>query len=67
MKQNHINVEEAVRMKDAVHAVAAVPIHWGTFTLTIEPFMEPKEVLEALMRKRTDHGTFGPWLIGESH
>jgi N-acyl-phosphatidylethanolamine-hydrolysing phospholipase D len=34
MKYNHINVEEAVRMKDAVQAAAAVPIHWGTFPLT---------------------------------
>lgn len=66
MKQNHVNVEEAVRMKDALHAKAAVPIHWGTFTLTIEPFLEPKEVLEELMSKRNDTESFVPWLIGES-
>ena len=66
MKQNHINVEEAVRMKDALHAQSAVPIHWGTFVLTIEPFLEPKEVLEELMSKRNDTDSFSPWLIGES-
>jgi N-acyl-phosphatidylethanolamine-hydrolysing phospholipase D len=66
MKHNHVNVEEAVRMKDALHAKAAVPIHWGTFSLTVEPFLEPKEVLEELMKQRDDTGSFAPWLIGES-
>lgn len=38
MKTNHVNVEEAVRMKDAIGAKSAVPIHWGAFPLTTEPY-----------------------------
>jgi len=66
MKRNHVDVDEAVRMKDAVQARAAVPIHWGTFPLTVEPWLEPKENLEKLMSTRHDAGSFDPWLIGET-
>ncbi|CAB9509582.1 N-acyl-phosphatidylethanolamine-hydrolyzing phospholipase D [Seminavis robusta] len=66
MKHNHINVEEAVKMMDACRAVNAVPIHWGTFPLTIEPVLEPRERLESLMKDRVAPGSFGSWLIGET-
>ena len=75
MKRNHINVDEAVRMKDAVQARHAVPIHWGTFPLTVEPILEPAERLEELMQqKQEDHGndvnngdgSFEAWKIGET-
>jgi N-acyl-phosphatidylethanolamine-hydrolysing phospholipase D len=66
MKMNHINVEEAIMMKDAVQAKMAVPIHWGTFPLTLEPIMEPREKLQELMAQRDDQGSFVPWLIGET-
>jgi N-acyl-phosphatidylethanolamine-hydrolysing phospholipase D len=66
MEYNHLNVEEAVGMKDAVQAKAAVPIHWGTFPLTTEPVMEPREKLVELMVGRPDSATFVPWLIGET-
>jgi L-ascorbate metabolism protein UlaG (beta-lactamase superfamily) len=66
MKTNHINVMEAVRMKDAVQAKAAVPIHWGTFPVTIEPVMEPREKLVECMKDRPDAETFTPWQIGET-
>lgn len=66
MKYNHINVEEAVRMKDAVQAASAVPIHWGTFPLTIEPVLEPREKLIELMKHRPDADSFCPWSIGET-
>lgn len=66
MKSNHINVEEAVRMKDAVKAKHAVPIHWGTFPLTVEPVMEPRELLAGLMSEREDRHSFEAWLIGQT-
>jgi N-acyl-phosphatidylethanolamine-hydrolysing phospholipase D len=47
MKTSHINPEEAVQMMDAVGAWQAVPIHWGCFTLALEPIMEPREHLVA--------------------
>lgn len=66
MKRNHVDVAEAVRMKDALRANAAVPIHWGTWALTVEPFLEPREVLQDLMGKREDTQSFEAWLIGET-
>lgn len=63
MKYNHVNVEEAVRMKTAVQAKFALPIHWGTFALTEEPVLEPREKLVELMG---DDKSFAPWLIGET-
>lgn len=66
MKHHHIDVEEAIRMKDAVQAHHAVPIHWGTFPLTTEPTLEPRDRLLQLMQDRQDWDTFQPWLIGET-
>jgi N-acyl-phosphatidylethanolamine-hydrolysing phospholipase D len=66
MKRNHVNVDEAVRMKDACRAIHAVPIHWGTFPLTVEPVLEPQEKLQQLMKARDDVGTFESWRIGET-
>ena len=66
MKDNHINVEEAVSMKDAVQAKSAVPIHWKSFSLTSEPVLEPREKLVEIMAGRPDAKTFVPWLIGET-
>ena len=45
MKSQHINPEEAVDLMIAVKANAAMAIHWGTFPLTPEPVMEPRERL----------------------
>ena len=66
MKTNHIDVAEAIRMKDALDAKAAVPIHWGTFPVTIEPVMEPRERLVEGMKERPDADSFVPWHIGET-
>ena len=66
MKTNHINPDEAVRMKDSVQAKHAVPVHWGTFPLTYEPALEPRERLLELMKSRQDRETFQSWLIGET-
>lgn len=66
MKYNHINVQEAIAMKDAVLAKQAVPIHWGTFPLTFEPVLEPREKLLSLMKGRPDESSFVPWCVGET-
>jgi L-ascorbate metabolism protein UlaG (beta-lactamase superfamily) len=68
MKSTHINVEEAIQMKDAVQAKMAVPIHWGTIDLPLchEPVMEPREKLLQFMKGRPDKNSFVPWLIGET-
>jgi N-acyl-phosphatidylethanolamine-hydrolysing phospholipase D len=66
MKYNHVDVDEAVRLKDALQAKAAVPIHWGTFPLTTEPVLEPRELLHEKMKERADVDSFASWLIGET-
>jgi len=66
MRYYHINPEEAVLMKDAIQAKCAVPFHYGTFPLTIEPITEPACKLEQLMKDREDSNSFQPWLIGET-
>ena len=66
MKYNHLDIEEAVNMKDVVHAKAAVPIYWGMFPLTMEPVLELREKLVELMGGRPNLKMFVPWLIGET-
>lgn len=67
MREQHTNPEDAVKMMDAVRAKHAFPIHWGTFFLTIEPIMEPRERLEsAMVEAGKDISTFSASLIGET-
>ncbi|EGD79479.1 hypothetical protein PTSG_12980 [Salpingoeca rosetta] len=47
MKPHHINPEEAVQLHKDLRAVKSFGIHWGTFKLTIENYLEPREELEA--------------------
>lgn len=67
MKEQHTNPDDAVKMMGAVQANHAFPIHWGTFPLTIEPIMEPKEHLaKAMDEAGKDRATFATTLIGET-
>ena len=62
MKQYHIDPPHAVKMMKAVQAKKAVPIHFGTFVLTCEPFLDPIEWLD-----RINQGIdFKRWNIGET-
>lgn len=45
MKSSHVNPEEAVQILIDLGAPKAVPIHWGTFKLTLEPMDEPPQRL----------------------
>ncbi|CAJ1948429.1 unnamed protein product [Cylindrotheca closterium] len=68
MRPQHNNPEDAVKMFNALQVkTRAVPIHWGTFQLTREPIMEPRERLVACLEKEgIDKNKFAPWLIGET-
>ncbi|XP_043569774.1 N-acyl-phosphatidylethanolamine-hydrolyzing phospholipase D isoform X2 [Chiloscyllium plagiosum] len=46
MKYNHVNPEEAVRIHIDVQAKRSVGIHWGTFALANEYYLEPRRKLE---------------------
>ncbi|OQV24438.1 N-acyl-phosphatidylethanolamine-hydrolyzing phospholipase D [Hypsibius exemplaris] len=41
MKYAHVNPEEAVRIHKDVGSRKSIGIHWGTFVLTTEPYLEP--------------------------
>ena len=66
MKLHHLNPEEAVMMMKAVRAKNALPIHWGTFQLTFEPVLEPRERLIKASKDANLESSFKPRLIGET-
>uniref|UniRef100_A0A7S3LJV9 Metallo-beta-lactamase domain-containing protein n=2 Tax=Aplanochytrium stocchinoi TaxID=215587 RepID=A0A7S3LJV9_9STRA len=67
MKGQHTNPEDAVEMMRAIQARKAVPIHWGTFQLTFEPVLEPRErLIKAVKQANLPQDSFSPWLIGST-
>lgn len=46
MKYAHVNPEEAVRIHKDIKAKKSLGIHWGTFVLTAEHYMEPPSKLK---------------------
>uniref|UniRef100_UPI00358F5986 N-acyl-phosphatidylethanolamine-hydrolyzing phospholipase D-like isoform X2 n=1 Tax=Myxine glutinosa TaxID=7769 RepID=UPI00358F5986 len=53
LKFQHVNPEEAVHVHQDVLARHSLGIHWGTFPLSDEHYLEPREELE---RARERHG-----------
>ncbi|KAG2378948.1 hypothetical protein C9374_007586 [Naegleria lovaniensis] len=46
LKDQHVDPEEAITIAQEVGAKKSIGMHWGTFILTLEPVMEPKQLLE---------------------
>ncbi|XP_055332788.1 N-acyl-phosphatidylethanolamine-hydrolyzing phospholipase D-like [Paramacrobiotus metropolitanus] len=61
MKFAHVNPEEAVKIHIDIKSRKSLGIHWGTFILTTEYFMDPpeklKEALEAAQLSNNDFCT----------
>jgi L-ascorbate metabolism protein UlaG (beta-lactamase superfamily) len=67
MAPAHIDPAQAVDIHLLVGAEQSLPVHWGTFQLTIEPILEPAQLLEAEMRQRgLPARQFRPAKIGET-
>ncbi len=67
MSPQHVNPTEAVMIHKDIRSALSIPIHWGTFQLTHEPFLEPIQLLaEATKAKGLPEGQFKHIKIGET-
>ncbi|CDO77600.1 hypothetical protein BN946_scf184936.g25 [Trametes cinnabarina] len=63
----HASPSDAVQIFKDVRARRALPMHWGTWTLTIEPPLEPPELLKKECAKEgLAEGTFDVTGLGET-
>jgi len=67
MKYQHVHPGEAVEIHKDIHSLKSLGIHWGTFKLTTEFYLEPPTLLSTFMdRLSLDATTFVSTNIGES-
>ncbi|MEM7565154.1 MAG: MBL fold metallo-hydrolase [Pseudomonadota bacterium] len=52
MRDAHVDPAEAVQIHREVKSQQTLPIHWATFELTLEPFLEPPKLLREEMEKQ---------------
>ena len=45
MSESHVNPEDAIKIMQDLDAEYSFGMHWGTFTLTAEDTLEPRERL----------------------
>jgi N-acyl-phosphatidylethanolamine-hydrolysing phospholipase D len=63
----HVDPAQAVDIHLEVGAQQSLPIHWGTFQLTIEPLLEPAQLLvEEMQRRGLPAAQFRPVDIGDT-
>ena len=51
MKLFHVNTEEAGLIHNDIQSEKSLGIHWGTFKLTYEFYLEPRTLLERLVEE----------------
>ena len=66
MKFVHVNPEEAIKMHQDLKSKLSFGIHWGTFKLTLEPYMEPKEKTLELVAQNPELAPFLVPTIGQT-
>lgn len=52
MKAQHVDPSEAVQMSLDLKAKLSIGMHWGTFVLTDEPILEPRDLLKQELQAR---------------
>ncbi|XP_002741608.1 N-acyl-phosphatidylethanolamine-hydrolyzing phospholipase D-like [Saccoglossus kowalevskii] len=67
MKWTHVNPTEAVQIHQDIKARKSIAIHWGTFTMADEQYMEPQQLLrEALEEIQLSNDEFFTAKHGET-
>ncbi len=67
MLSQHVDPAQAVLIHKDIKSKVSIPIHWGTFQLTHEPFLEPPQLLKTILRSGKYGEThFSPIRIGET-
>ena len=61
MKFVHVNPEEALKIHKDLNSKMSFGIHWATFKLTLENYMEPKNKILELMKDQKDN--LAPFLV----
>jgi N-acyl-phosphatidylethanolamine-hydrolysing phospholipase D len=51
MQPQHVDPDEAMMIAKEIEAKHCVGMHWGTFILTCEPILEPKQRIEELSKQ----------------
>lgn len=68
MKSQHVNPEEAVKIHEDIQSEHSLGIHWATFKLTVEHYLEPRSKLaEELRRKGLSLSSFFTLPHGRVH
>ena len=63
----HVNPDQAVLIHKDVRSKKSIQVHWGTFQLSYEPFLEPPALLtEALKQNELHEDLFSSIKIGET-
>jgi len=53
MSYSHVNPEEALNIAKDLNAKKSIGMHWGTFILTDEPVLEPRDKLKNIVAETT--------------
>ena len=63
----HVDPDQAVLTHKDVRSKKSIPLHWGIFQLSYEPFLEPPALLaEALKKNELHEDQFNSIKIGET-
>ncbi|BCL60355.1 MBL fold metallo-hydrolase [Desulfomarina profundi] len=67
MLSQHVDPAQAILIHRDIISKLSIPIHWGTFQLTHEPFFEPPRLLKTILKSEKYEKTqFFPIRIGET-
>ena len=63
----HVDPDQAVLIHKDVRSKKSIPVHWGTFQLSYEPFLGPPTLLAEVHKKNELHeDQFNSIKIGET-